>query len=424
MITLADLQQADPTQWMTAADGWMLAAQEATDASNDLHAQGVGPLGDHWQDAVGQAAGQKLSGQADALEAASDIMRGVAMVLHGLTHSIEYAQSTLNRALALAQQFNLSVDLEGAGASIPPGGADSPDNRDALAEVNGLLVEALGEAAQADQQVAAELAKLGNDTNVTDLGQALDQIQGEASNVELAAYQGDIPSGDNPQLVTDWWNGLTPLQQHQFMLSEPVAIAGLPGIPDDVKAELHGTDGKYDRVAFVQYAQAHWNDGHGDVSGEDNCTNFTSNALHEAGMQYKGWNTYDSNGWNQSIAGQSGWDFGLGFIAGQEHSDSWSAAQNLHDFLTGNGGQEVTQDQVKPGDLVFFQENNNQDPSLPQGQIHHTAIVTAVTPDGDVRYTQHSDPRLNVSLDGRTEHEVRAEGQQNVLFVRPQPNWY
>ncbi|MDH6117305.1 hypothetical protein ABH930_001710 [Kitasatospora sp. GAS204A] len=422
MVTLTDLQHADPTQWKAAADGWLRASQEATNASNDLHAQGVGPLGDHWKDAVGQTAGQKLSDQADALEAASDIMRGVAMVLDGLTHSIEYAKSTLANALNLAQQYNLPVDLD-QGRSIPAGNPNEPTNASQVGEVDALLQEALREATQADQQVAAELTKLGNDTCVTDLNQALDDIQGEASNVELAAYQGDIPSGDNPQLVTDWWNGLTPLQQHQFMLSEPVAIAGLPGIPDSVKADLHGTDGKYDRVAVVQYAQQHWNDGSGDVSGEDNCTNFTSNALHQAGMQYKGWNTLDDSGWNQSTAGENGWDLG-GLLAGPEHTHSWGGAQNLHDFLTGNGGSQVPQDQVKPGDIMFFQQGNDQDPSLQQGNIHHTAIVTAVTPDGDVRYTQHSDPRLNVSLSGRNEHETRAEGQQNVLFVRPQPNWY
>ncbi|MFE9421808.1 amidase domain-containing protein [Kitasatospora sp. NPDC006697] len=423
MVTLSDLQQADPAQWKSAADGWQRAAEESAGASNDLHAQGVGPLDSHWQDKVGQAAGQKLAEQADALEVASDIMRGVAMVLDGLTHSIEYAKSTLARALTLAQQYDLPIDLD-QGRSVPAGNPDAPQNPDQVSEVDALLAEALREANQADQRVAAELVELGNDTCVTDLSQALDRIQGEASDVELASYQGDIPSGDDPRLVADWWNGLTPLQQHQFMLSEPVTIAGLPGIPDEVKAELHGTDGKYDRVALVKYAQDHWNDGSGDVSGEDNCTNFTSTALHEAGMQYKGWNTLDQSGWGESVAGETGWNDPFGLLGGASRTHSWSGAQNLHDFLVGNGGSEVPQDQVKPGDIVFFQEDNDQDPHLKQGNIHHTAIVTAVTPDGDVRYTQHDAPRRDVSLSGRSEMEQREEGQQKMVFVRPQPNWY
>ncbi|WP_035841001.1 amidase domain-containing protein [Kitasatospora azatica] len=424
MVTLADLEKADPVKWKAAADGWLALVQEATTAANDLRSQGVLPLAEHWQDQVGQAAGQKLADQANALEAAADIMRGVVMVLDGFAHSLEYARQTVYSAAVLAARYGLQLDLV-QGCVVVPDDAPTLDHPDQVAEVNRMLTEAWRQADQADTRVAAELDKLAADTGVTDLGQALDVIQGEASNVELAAYAGDIPDGSDPKLVAEWWNGLNPDEQQQFMRSEPVAIANLNGIPDSVKAELRGTDGKYDRVAFVQYALAHWNDGHGDVDGEDNCTNFTSNALHEAGMQYKGWNTFDSDGWGQSMGGEGGWDFGLGMIAGWEHTDSWSAAQNLHDFLTGNGGQEVTQDQVKPGDILFFQQaNNGKGDDIPQGQIHHTAIVTAVTPDGDIRYTQHSDPRLNVSLSGRTEHELTAEGSQQLHFVRPQPNWY
>jgi hypothetical protein len=45
-------------------------------------------------------------------------------------------------------------------------------------------------------------------------------------------------------------------------------------------------------------------------------------------------------------------------------------------------------------------------------------------PDGEIKYTQHSDPYENVSLQGRLPHETEAEGQQNVRFVRPHPDWY
>ncbi|MFE0462048.1 amidase domain-containing protein [Kitasatospora sp. NPDC058965] len=423
MVTLNDLDKADPTRWKAAADGWQALVQQATAAVDDIHAQGVQPLSDHWQDPVGKVAGQKLADQAQALEAAADIMRGVVMVLDGFAHSLEYARQTLHSATELAARYGLDVDLVQGCVVVPDDGSPFEDP-DQVLEVDRMLHEAWQMADQADTKVAAELDKLAADTGVTDLGQALDAIQGDASNVELAAYAGDIPDGSDPRLVADWWNGLTPDQQQQFLRAEPVAIANLNGIPDPVKAELRGTDGKYDRVAFVQYALAHWNDGHGDVDGEDNCTNFTSNALHEAGMQYKGWNTFDSDGWGQSVAGQNGWDF-WGLTSGLEHTDSWSAAQNLHDFLTKNGGAEVPQGQVKPGDILFFQQDNDGKGSdIPQGQIHHTAIVTAVTPDGDIRYTQHSDPRVNVTLDGRTQHEVIAEGQQQLHFVRPQPNWY
>jgi hypothetical protein len=155
--------------------------------------------------------------------------------------------------------------------------------------------------------------------------------------------------------------------------------------------------------------------------GENNCTNFASEALHQSGVHYKGWNTLDDDGWGKSTAGGMGWDW-LD-RNGHTHSNSWGGAQNLHDFLTRNGSSEVSASQVKPGDIIFFEEASDQNGNLQKGTIHHTAIVTAVTPDGDIRYTQHSDQRLNVSLNGRENHELEAEGQQRMRFVHVQPNW-
>jgi hypothetical protein len=53
------------------------------------------------------------------------------------------------------------------------------------------------------------------------------------------------------------------------------------------------------------------------------------------------------------------------------------------------------------------------------GEVHHAALVTAVTPDGDIHYTQHTSDRLDASLNGRiSDVEVR-EGGQNIVIVRP-----
>ena len=45
-------------------------------------------------------------------------------------------------------------------------------------------------------------------------------------------------------------------------------------------------------------------------------------------------------------------------------------------------------------------------------------------PDGDIRNTQHTDDLENLSLDGRALHEATAEGQQKVIAVRINPDWY
>ncbi len=418
MVEYAALRAADPAKLQSAAEGWLELSKESWQAVDDIHQNGVGPLRDDWQDAVGEAAGKRLDEQAKILEAGADIMRGVAMVLDGWHASVEYAQRALAHAVELAAGYELEVD--GAG-TVSTTGEVTGEKLAHMDEVANLIKEALREAAQADGRAAAELRRLGAATCETDPGRALDELQGEASQVELDMLSGDIPDGRDPRLVGEWWDALSDDQRRQLELSDPVRLANLPGIPDSVKEDLRGgPDRKFDRVAMVQWTLEHWNDGSGDFDGENNCTNFASEALLQSGVRMKGDWTFEGDAWNKG--GDPGW-MGLGLVD-QQHSHAWGGAQNLRDFMVGNGGQELSPAEVKPGDLVFFEEDTDQNDGLKKGDIHHTAVVTAVTPDGDIRYTQHSDSRRNVSLDGRSGHESSAEGQQKMHFVRVQPNWY
>ncbi|GAA2788793.1 hypothetical protein GCM10010441_12400 [Kitasatospora paracochleata] len=418
MVDFTALRTADPASLRTAAEGWVALSKESWQAVDDLHANGIGPLREDWKDRVGQAAGKKLEEQARILEADADILRGVAMVVDGLASSVEYAQQALHRALDLAAAYRLEVDQAG---TVSTTGEVTSESITHMNEVSDLIREALREARQADDQASAELRKLAGATCETDPQRALDQLQGEASQVQLNMLDGDIPDGRDPALVARWWSSLTPEQQRQLELADPVKLANLPGIPDNVKEDLRGgPNRKFDRVQMVEWTLAHWNDKSGDFDDENNCTNFASEALFQSGVKMKGDWTFEGDAWNRGD--DPGW-LGLG-IVGQQHSHAWGGAQNLHDFMVSNGGREVPPSEVKPGDLVFLEDDNDLNPDLKQGNIHHTAIVTAVTPDGDIRYSQHNDSRKNVSLDGRSGHEAESEGRQKMHFVRVEPNWY
>ncbi|MCC9307972.1 amidase domain-containing protein [Kitasatospora sp. RB6PN24] len=419
-MDIASLKQANSINLKAAADGWTALAKECWQAVNDIHDNGVNPVKQNWQDRVGRLAGPKLAQQADILEAGADIMRGVAMVLDGLTAEVIRAKTTLVNAFAMASSHGFTID-EAAGQVRSDAVSSAPDAADAVREINALLQEALREATQADQKAAAELRKLAGATCETSPNKALDSLQGEASQTELDMYNGGIPSGDDPKLVADWWNGLDIDQQQQLELSSPVALANLNGIPDDVKQNLRGGPGaKYDRVKVVQWALDHWNDDSSDMDS-DNCTNFASEALHQGGVQYKGWNTLDDSGWFRGGTDDSG--FGLDAILPQ-HTHAWGGAQNMHDFMMAHGGQEIPPDAVKPGDLVYYEEDSDQDTQDHKGAIHHTAVVTAVTPDGDIRYTQHSGDMKNGSINGRIDAFQEGRGHQKLHFVRVNPDWY
>ncbi|MEV7596326.1 amidase domain-containing protein [Kitasatospora sp. NPDC089797] len=420
-MTIAALKAARSIDVDAAAGSWLALSKQAWQAVNDIHANGVDPLKENWKDRVGEAAGRKLEEHARILETGADIMRGVVMVLDALSTAITRAKLTMNSALDMAKEHGLTVDEVSGTVRAASGGADGSTDT-AVQEIDAMLQEALREATQADGLAAAELRKLAAATCETDPQKALDILQREASQVELNMYTGSIPSGDDPRLVADWWKALTDNQHKQLMLSDPVTLAHLPGIPEDVKLGLRGGPGaKYDRVKTVQWALEHWDDKSIDVFG-DNCTNFASEALRQGGLHAKwdglwGWRGDDTWGRSQDAGGD--W-----LSQRVDYSKSWAGAQNMHDFMVRHGGEEIAADQVKPGDLVYYEEDSDHDDQDKKGVVHHTAVVTAVTPDGDIRYTQHSGGQKNASLDGRIDSFQEQRGHQKMHFVRVHPDWY
>ncbi|MEU8501854.1 hypothetical protein AB0C86_34775 [Streptomyces lavendulae] len=196
MVAYHDLYDCRVDQWHKAADDWVDLARRSSSACEDIRAQGKKPLDDHWADATGKQAGRRLEDLADRLESGGDIMKGVAMVVDALAHSMGLAQRTLFHATELAREHGLSIEdgrAVGAYTGAAPVGPNVPQNvRDAytkelgqISQVNGLIEEALREASQADAKASAELDKLAKTINVSDTSQAHNEILVEASHVEF-----------------------------------------------------------------------------------------------------------------------------------------------------------------------------------------------------------------------------------------------
>lgn len=427
MVAYEGVDSARPKTWSTAADEWHALAKHALSASQDLREYGAKPLADNWTDAVGAAAAAEFAKLADQLESAYDILLAVNMVADGMTTTIETAQSTLHAAKDLAARHGLEITADGT--IIDPSGGevgDADTNADAKAdadrhraEIQSLIDQAVQQVTTADELAASEFAKLAAQTGVTDPDKALGDLQEHASHTQMRILAADIPTGADPATARRWWNGLTPQQRKDMMLAEPVAIANLDGIPADVRRELRGTDGKYDRVKMVEYALANWNKADPTDFG-NNCANFVSNALHHAGMKEKTsfWGTADDDTW--MIGHRTGIDAIDKRLA---YSDTWAAAENQQNFLLKHGGSEVHQSEAKPGDLIYYEQAGEAD-TADRGNTHHVAIVTAVMPDGEIKYTQHNNEYQNVSLEGRLPSTEKNDGDQHLRFVRPSPDWY
>lgn len=149
-------------------------------------------------------------------------------------------------------------------------------------------------------------------------------------------------------------------------------------------------------------------------------TNFASTTLHAAGLPYynNGMGTLGDGNWVEG--GQAGWGWPDG--NDRSHSHAWAGAQNMHDFLMAHGSVQVPLSQARPGDIIFFQQAAGGH-GIPAGNIHHTFIVTSVTPDGDIHYTRHDTNLVNASLNTRMPSETADEGAQNLIVVRVQPDW-
>lgn len=368
MVACHDLYDCRVDQWQKAADDWV-----------DL---------------------------ANRLESGGDIMKGVAMVVDPLTHSMGLAQRTLFHATELAREHGLSIEggrAVGAYTGAAPVGPNVPQNvRDAytkelgrISEVNGLIEEALREASQADAKASAELDRLARTINVSDTSQAHNEILVEASHVEFDILRADIPAGKGPHLVRTWWDGLTPQQQKDLMRADPVTLADLKGLPPEVGPELRGPDGKIDRVEMVRYALDHWDkkiDPWTGLMGDD------------------AWGRQTGTGWDRRD--QHAY-----------HSEPWARAEGLQNFLLRHGSKEVPRTEAQPGDIVFYEQVAPGTETAP-GETHHAAVVTSVTPDGDIKLTQHTSSFRNVSLDSREHIENRNGGEPRIRIVRPEPDWY
>ncbi|MFH8411198.1 amidase domain-containing protein [Streptomyces sp. NPDC018019] len=418
MVNYEAVINARPEKWHKAAEEWVTLAKHALRAAQDIRDNGTKPLADNWTDEVGQKAAKDLEKLADQLESAYDILLGGKMLCEAVADSMETALSSAREINELAQRHNLRIGPDGLPEGAPMPGED-PDKLHARERIVALRDHVLHQVGEADNTAAAKFAMLTDKVNVADPDEAL-KVQNKASQAEMEILGAEIPRDAGPMTQRMWWNGLSDKQRHELMLADPVALSKLEGLPESVKQEMRGTDGKFDRVKMVEYALQNW-DQDDPIDFGNNCTNFVSQALDHAGMQKKldFWSGArgDDTWGHESGIGNDWWDKTM------YYSKSWGGAENQQNFMLDHGGEEVPRDQVRPGDIIYYEQAGDND-QIEKGNTHHAAIVTGVMPDGEIKYTQHSDPYRNVSLDGRLPNTEKAEGKQKVRIVRPHPDWY
>ncbi|AHH97384.1 amidase domain-containing protein [Kutzneria albida] len=410
MVTMAQLRDVNLTSWRDAARGWLTLSQHTRQAALDIRDQGAGPVSDAWRDEVGQTAYEVLNKLAIEYDMAADVVKGAQLVLDGLADAVEIAQRELTSALSLVAR-PISVTEDGTvhvdlAMTLAPAEVEQVTKR--AATIEKMICDAVEAASQADQTAAQALDKLRHGTELAitgdrdhDIDQAL-ALQEDASLAQVNALHFTLPHGQGPDVVAAWWNGLTERERQELQLALPTELCDLDGIPDTVKADLRGHDG-YDRMAVVKYALDHVEDTSID-KWPSNCTQFVSTALSAGGIPAAGPYPLLGPQWHDG----GDWPF-------TNPSRAWVNSQASHDFMLDHGGTEVPRGEAKPGDVIYFRNG--------KGEVYHAAMVTAVTPDGDIKYTQHTPGRTDSTLDGRASSIRDDQGSNDIAIVRVKPDW-
>ncbi|WP_218827159.1 amidase domain-containing protein [Actinoplanes regularis] len=412
---MAQLRDLDVAAWQTGADEWRARYTNLLSTVTYLH-EDLDPRvsAGAWTGPAGDAAIAHLRGVINGLEIDALECQAVSLVLSGLTHAFRISQNSLRSALGAARLDDFPVTGDGlvqlpdtSMARHDPEFAESARvQRDRLQK---LVQQAVDAATLADRKAYEMLDHLSQQTFQTDAGAALNEDVGMASKLEVDLIAATVPDG-GPDEVAAWWAGLPPEDQQTLRMAVPWALENLPGIPADVRSALHG-GGSYDRAAASKWAIDHWNDAEASYDiFENNCTNFVSATLAEAGMKEQGGYWSDDSWWEGPQTGNRWLD-----LHGGSRSASWAQAFQSYEFWRAHG-TEVTAEQAQPGDIIYW-ETPAADGG--PGDVHHSAMVTAVV-DGDLRYTQHNIDQVNASLGARAPIGALGGGHDVVHVVRPE----
>ncbi|UJW31081.1 amidase domain-containing protein [Saccharothrix sp. AJ9571] len=417
MVTYQQLKAAKPATFAAAADDWLKLAKEAETAAENLYERGGNALGEQWSDTLGEKAGGLCRKIAQDFQAAGMAIRGVVTTLDSLATALAAAKRNLESAVAFATEGGFEVD--GDGKVTVPSGSTDPKAEERAKRAGWLIRDAVNDATKIDEDAAASLKRLIQPASITKL-MTQDELSKDILNDEvkkaghtgLAMLRQTMPLNADARTQAEWWKSLSQDQRNQYLSAAPVQLHDMPGIPEEVKKNLVGTDG-LNRIEMIRWAEKHGESGYSDVPGMENCTNFVSYAMNEGGMVPH--DKTGDKGWNQDHQGLPKLPF-AGPLDQYRQGDAWAAAQNHHDYMVKNGGESVSVPDARPGDLLYMRDE--------KGVIHHASVITAVTPDGEILYTQHNSNHTNIGLNHRLSHnETRTGGGDVPLVVRPHPNW-
>lgn len=247
MVSFQNLRDADPGAYDDIADRWSRLGTQLEATGDDVKST-AGRL-DGWSGEAADAAREHFADIRSEYDTAAEYIGTIPSVLRELSDAITAAQETVNGVVeTVDSNNNLFLDrdtgeVEARGPS--PGDHRSEEERkqdlEAAEELNGTVREALEEVREADRVAASALAEASPDAAGLEL---------EATGAGNTVSPADLPGADaSAQDVTEWWDGLTPMQQESAITTHGDAIGSMDGIPAEARDRAN-------RVGFAEeYAE-------------------------------------------------------------------------------------------------------------------------------------------------------------------------
>ncbi|MFF8268700.1 hypothetical protein ACF059_15045 [Streptomyces sp. NPDC016562] len=170
MVSVPELKQADPQKWRTAADDAVAVAKQCDGLASYAREDVARTVSRCWVGEAGRAATERFVKHAGDYETSALALRAMAKVYDDLAAAIEAAQRDLNSALDYARSHDLKVDDSGRvqlshPVLVPQG---STEHLEPVNHAQGIIVDALRTATQADVEAARALRTIEGLTAVSD----------------------------------------------------------------------------------------------------------------------------------------------------------------------------------------------------------------------------------------------------------------
>lgn len=419
-MLVSELESINISQFDQLSQSHVRTAKSLVEQSEEIYDRSGGALAENWKDKYAAGARDELEREARSCEILAMKARGSVSVLDGFTAAMRTQQRELQLTVAEARARAFHVNDDGTVRAYDPTKQAEADR------FTPLIRTILADAARIDQEAAAQLKQLDQhgvdvdkdgDVDGDDVNKMRNEVLDAPAQASLDLMKQSMPLNASKEEQHKWWTSLTEEQREQFKRALPLEVYNMAGVPDDVKRDLAGSDG-YNRMKLVQYALDNAYNKDLDYF-DNNCTHFVSSALEAAGLDSKGWLTIQEDAWGHNLISQ--FDTPMR-TWGPSHTDSWVNAEASQNFFTRNGAEVVAPGNVRPGDIIYW-EQDGHNPEIDKGMSHHAAIVTAVTPNGDILYTQHTSSQDNVSLNARQPYNNIREGDQKIVILRPKETW-